>query len=43
MERHYVQAIANADLTRRTGKVRQFLGLIVEADGPEAFWGERCE
>jgi flagellum-specific ATP synthase len=43
MEHHYVQAIANADLTRRTGKVRQFLGLIVEADGPEAFWGERCE
>lgn len=43
MRTRYVQAIENADLVRRTGKVSQFLGLIVEADGPEAFWGERCE
>lgn len=43
MQRRFVDAIENAELTRRTGKVRQFLGLIVEADGPEAFWGERCE
>lgn len=43
MQQRYVQAIENADLTRRTGRVSQFLGLIVEADGPEAFWGERCE
>jgi flagellum-specific ATP synthase len=43
MLENYLYAIQNSDLTRRTGKVRQFLGLIVEADGPEAFWGERCE
>lgn len=43
MRSGYLQAIENADLTRRTGRVSQFLGLIVEADGPEAFWGERCE
>lgn len=39
----YVTAIAQADLIRRTGRVRRFLGLVVEAEGPEAFWGERCE
>lgn len=43
MQHRYVQAIEEAELTRRTGRVSQFLGLIVEADGPEAFWGERCE
>jgi len=39
----YSKIIENTDLVRRTGRVSQFLGLIVEADGPEAFWGERCE
>ena len=38
-----VRAIEQTDLVRRAGRVSQFLGLIVEADGPEAFWGERCE
>lgn len=39
----FVRAIDKADLVRRVGRVSQFLGLVVEADGPEAFWGERCE
>lgn len=39
----YVKAIQSADLVRRTGRVKQFFGLVVEADGPEAFLGERCE
>ncbi|MEE8058565.1 MAG: FliI/YscN family ATPase [Pseudomonadales bacterium] len=42
-EANYLRAIAQTDLSRRTGTVSQFLGLVVEADGPEAFWGERCE
>ncbi len=40
---HYVQAIERMSLTRRVGKVNQFLGLVVESLGPEVFWGERCE
>ncbi len=40
---NYVHAIRDADLMRRAGRVSQFLGLVVESDGPEAFWGERCE
>jgi len=43
MHSHYLSALANGNLTRRLGRVSQFLGLVVEADGPEAFWGERCE
>lgn len=43
MQHRYLQAIEDTELTRRTGKVSQFLGLIIEADGPEASWGERCE
>ncbi len=43
MQARYLQAIEDANLTRRLGRVSQFLGLVVEADGPEAFWGERCE
>ena len=39
----YAPAVERANLIKRTGKVNQFLGLVVEADGPEAFWGERCE
>nr|WP_281419218.1 FliI/YscN family ATPase [Marinobacterium ramblicola] len=34
--------IGRSDLVGRVGKVSQFLGLVVESDGPEAFWGERC-
>lgn len=43
MHEVYLSAIQNSDLVRRTGRVSQFLGMIVEAEGPEAFWGERCE
>ncbi|MGD9364157.1 MAG: FliI/YscN family ATPase [Desulfobacteraceae bacterium] len=43
MQHRYLHAIEDAELTRRTGRVSQFLGLIIEADGPEASWGERCE
>lgn len=39
----YISAIEKTPFTTRTGKVTQFLGLLVEASGPEAFWGERCE
>lgn len=43
MQHRYLQAVEDAELTLRTGRVSQFLGLIIEADGPEASWGERCE
>jgi flagellum-specific ATP synthase len=39
----YLKSIESADFIRRTGKVSQFFGLVVEADGPEAFLGESCE
>src|SRR4051794_7123442 len=39
----YVQAVAGAELIRRTGKVMQFFGLVVESIGPDAFLGEVCE
>lgn len=39
----YVEAIQGHSFAMRVGKVSQFLGLLVEATGPEAFWGERCE
>lgn len=39
----YRRSIEPAELVRRTGIVNQFFGLVVEANGPEAFLGERCE
>lgn len=39
----YLDAIESADYIRRKGRVSQFFGLVVEADGPETFLGERCE
>ena len=39
----YCRGIESAALVRRTGKVNQFFGLVVEANGPDAFLGERCE
>lgn len=39
----YLDAIRNVDTVRRIGRVSQFLGLIVESEGPEASWGECCE
>lgn len=39
----YLDAIRNVETVQRIGRVSQFLGLIVESEGPEASWGERCE
>jgi flagellum-specific ATP synthase len=39
----YSKAIHSVELTRRIGKVCQFLGLVVEANGPDAFLGEVCQ
>ncbi len=34
--------IRKATLTQRSGQVTQFFGLIIEANGPDVFLGERC-
>lgn len=39
----YTRSIAGAELTRRTGKVLDFNGLVIEASGPNVFLGELCE
>jgi flagellum-specific ATP synthase len=39
----YAQAVRDADLVRRSGRVSQFFGLVVESTGPDAFLGEVCE
>jgi flagellum-specific ATP synthase len=39
----YVTAVRGAELIRRTGKVTQFFGMVVESIGPDAFLGEVCE
>ena len=39
----YTTAIHGGELTRRVGKVSQFFGLVVEANGPDAFLGEVCQ
>jgi flagellum-specific ATP synthase len=36
-------AVRGADLMRRSGRVTQYFGLVVEADGPDVFLGEVCE
>jgi flagellum-specific ATP synthase len=41
--KRYVGAVRGADLVRRSGRVTQFFGLVVEAAGPDAFLGELCE
>lgn len=41
--KRYLSAIRNTDLVRRTGRVSQFFGLVVESIGPDAFLGEVCE
>lgn len=43
MMQSYVQAIREAELVRRTGRVRRLFGLSVEAEGPQASIGEMCE
>ncbi len=39
----YLNAIGASEFTRRVGRVSQFLGLVIEADGPDAYLGEKCE
>jgi len=36
-------AIEAQELVRRTGRVTQFAGLVLESEGPDVFVGERCE
>lgn len=38
-----VKQIRNAKLLQRSGQVTQFFGLMIEANGPDVFLGERCE
>lgn len=40
--KRYISAIRNTDFVRRTGKVVQFFGLVVESAGPDVFVGELC-
>lgn len=39
----YAAAIRSAELTRRSGSVSHFFGLVVESNGPDVFLGEVCE
>jgi len=39
----YLDAIRDAELVRRTGRVSQLSGLGIEAVGPDALVGEVCE
>ncbi len=41
--KRYAAAVRSAELARRSGRVSQFFGLVVEAAGPDAFLGEVCE
>ena len=41
--RRYVTAIKGGEFVRRSGRVSQFFGLVVESTGPDAFLGEVCE
>jgi flagellum-specific ATP synthase len=41
--KRYISAVRNTDLVRRTGRVSQFFGLVVESIGPDVFLGEVCE
>ncbi len=41
--KQYLSAVRRADFVRRTGKVTQFFGLVVESAGPDVFVGELCE
>ncbi len=40
---HCLHAVRNAELVRRTGRVSQFFGLVVESVGPDVYVGELCE
>lgn len=39
----YLDALASTELTRRTGRLLDYNGLVLEADGPDVFLGELCE
>jgi flagellum-specific ATP synthase len=39
----YLAAVRGAELARRSGRVAQYFGLVIESIGPEAFLGEVCE
>ena len=39
----YANAVRQAGLVRRIGRVMQFYGLMLEASGPDVFLGEVCE
>ena len=39
----YLAAVRNGEFVRRSGRVSQFFGLVVESSGPDAFLGEVCE
>lgn len=41
--RRYVSAVRGGEFVRRSGRVSQFFGLVVESVGPDAFLGEVCE
>lgn len=41
--KRYVSAVRNAQFMRRTGRVTQFFGLVLESNGPDVFLGEVCE
>lgn len=41
--KRYLAAVRTSELIRRTGKVSQFFGLVVESLGPDVFLGELCE
>jgi flagellum-specific ATP synthase len=43
MSAELVRSIRAARLLKPAGQVTQFFGLLVEANGPEVFLGERCE
>ena len=39
----YLTAVREAEFVRRLGRLSQFVGLTIEAAGPDAFLGEICE
>jgi flagellum-specific ATP synthase len=39
----YCSVIRHSTLLKKTGKVVEFLGSVVESEGPDVSWGELCE
>lgn len=42
MKMRYARELQQVDYVIRRGKINQFIGMIAEAKGPQAFLGERC-